>query len=141
MALEEMRQTVLVVDDDCSIRQLVGAILESHGFLVLLAQDGIAALNLAREYPQKIDILLSDVEMPRMDGFTLWRTLAKERPGIGCVIMSGHSNEGEIPVGVAFLAKPFEGEKLVLRVRQSLRKAVTSQPGPALPSSSKADVA
>src|ERR1043166_5062056 len=97
MALEKMRQTVLVVRADCSIRQLVGAILENNGFLVLLAQDGLAALNLSREYAKKIDVLLSDVEMPRMDGLTLWRTLAKERPGIGCVMMSGHSNEGEIP--------------------------------------------
>jgi len=76
---EKTSRTVLVVDDDCSIRQLVGAILESNGFTVLLAQDGLEALELSRKHPQPIDILLSDIEMPRMDGFALSRILGKER--------------------------------------------------------------
>src|SRR6266699_322283 len=99
---ETTSRTVLVVDDDCSIRQLVGAILESNGFIVLLAQDGVAALELSRKHTQPIDILVSDIEMPRMDGFALSRTLAKERPG--------HAIEDEIPAEAAFLAKPFTEE-------------------------------
>src|SRR5438067_655793 len=104
---ETTSRTVLIVDDDCSIRQLVGAILERNGFIVLLAQDGVAALELSRKHPQPIDILLSDIEMPRMDGLALSRTLGKERPELAFVLMSGCATEDQIPAGAVFLAKPF----------------------------------
>src|ERR1041384_7008910 len=113
---EEPRQTVLVVDDDCSIRRIVSAILESNGFAVLLAQDGATALEVSRKYRQAIDILLRDIEMPRMDGFALSRILAEERPGLACVLMSGRAAKDEIPAGAAFLAKPFGEDALILRL-------------------------
>ena len=100
--MKKMPPTVLLVDDDCSVRQLVGAILQSDGFSVISAQDGIAALDLSRKYPHNIDALVTDVEMPRMDGITLSPILAKERPGIACVIMSGQFPEGDLPLDSAF---------------------------------------
>jgi|SRR5882724_1349295 len=125
---EKTSRTVLVVDDDCSIRQLVGAILESNGFTVLLAQDGLEALELSRKHPQPIDILLSDIEMPRMDGFVLSRILGKERPELAFVLMSGCATEKEqIPAGAVFLAKPFSEDVLILRLRQSLGAAGRSR--------------
>ena len=78
--------------------------------------------------------------MPRMDGITLSRTLANERPGIACVIMSGQVPESDLPMDTAFLAKPFTEDVLILRVRQGLRKTQLQDAATITPSG-RADVA
>ena len=97
------------------------------GFVVLTADDGRAGLEASRNYPGVIDLLLSDVDMPRMDGLELYRIIAAERPGIKVVMMSGDLlATGQVAVkGLPFLQKPF--------THTALRKAVEALLGPIPP--------
>ena len=101
--------------------------LNTDGFTVLTAGDGTYALAASRNYPGTIDLVLSDVEMPRMDGLELCRNLTNERPEIKVLMMSG-ALEGREQVsmsGLPFLQKPFTDT--------SLRDAIEALLGPIRP--------
>ena len=89
-------------------------ILRSSGHTVLAAYDGKAALELSHSYPGTIDLLLSDMDMPRMGGLELSQTIATERPGIEVLIMAGGLQELEhvYMKNMPFLQKPFTGTVL-----------------------------
>jgi two-component system cell cycle sensor histidine kinase/response regulator CckA len=115
-----LQPTVLVVDDDCSIRRLIDAIFRGQPFHTLYAASGSIALETCRNYSGPIDLLLTDVNMPGMDGVTLCHFIAKERPEAALLLMSGHAipeNLQDLP----FIEKPFKPDVLLLRVRQALR--------------------
>lgn len=116
--------TVLLVDDDPFVRQMVAAILSREGFTVLSAQDGVDAIEQSRAFPGHIDLLLSDVLMPRMDGLALAVKVAAERPATRCLMISGHIPGDRLPSTVNFLAKPFTPTVLVAKVRQVLMPAM-----------------
>jgi CheY-like chemotaxis protein len=97
---------VLLVEDDECVRFCVLKLLEVSGFRVLTADDGISALEASRNYSGRIDLLLSDVDMPRMDGVELCRILASERPETKVVLMSGGMWGRDLP-RVPLLCKPF----------------------------------
>jgi len=99
------RRTILIADDDASIRSLVGLLLEDDGYIVLSARDGEAALERSRTYAGRIHLLLSDVEMPgTYDGYGLASRLLGERRDIRILLMSGT----KLPqYSFACLAKPF----------------------------------
>src|SRR5690606_37613522 len=104
-------ETLLVVDDEASIRMLLRRVLEAGGYRVLEAGDGEEALILARQH--RLHLLLSDVRMPRMGGPALARRLKQERPELKVLFMSGycdgHLDAAEMQRwGASFLAKPFE---------------------------------
>jgi CheY-like chemotaxis protein len=105
---------ILVAEDHEDVRLAIWNILKASGFTVLAAYDGIAALELSRIYPGTIDVLLSDMDMPRMGGLELCQTIATERPGIKVLIMSGGLQELEhvYMKGMPFLQKPFSGTAL-----------------------------
>jgi two-component system, cell cycle sensor histidine kinase and response regulator CckA len=112
--------TILVVDDDCSIRRLIEAIFSSSSFSGLYASSGDEALQISANHPGPIHLLLSDVIMPGMDGVTLCDRIAKERPETALLLMSGHAlaiDPGPRPL----LEKPFTPEVLLLRIRQLLK--------------------
>jgi two-component system, cell cycle sensor histidine kinase and response regulator CckA len=118
-------ERVLVVEDEDGVRAPVRRILLAHGYRVLEAADGPSALRVAEEQPGKIDLLLTDVVMPGMNGGELARRLRRLRPGIRVVFMSGYSAEavamhGELSPGAAFLQKPFSVEELTERLRDAL---------------------
>ena len=100
---------ILLAEDDASVRTFAGKLLKADGFSVLTGGDGKAALEASRKYPGTIDLLLSDVEMPRMGGLDLCRNITTERPGIKVLVMSGDLREREqVSVnGLPFLQKPF----------------------------------
>lgn len=111
-------ETILVVDDEASIRDVAHEILQRHGYAVLLAGDGTEALALIAELKDQINVVLTDMLMPFMDGPTLVRALRKLQPNMKVIACSGlgqESKEKELaPLGVkAFLAKPFTTEKLL----------------------------
>jgi CheY-like chemotaxis protein len=97
---------VLVVDDEPSIREAAGAILESQGYEVLTVADGLDGLNaLSRSLP---DVIISDLNMPRMSGFEFLAVVRQRFPHIATIAMSGGYSTGEIPLGIladAFLQK------------------------------------
>jgi len=118
-------ETVLVVEDDALLRKAAVAVLEKSGYRVLPAPDGHAALELARELPGEIHLLLTDLIMPGMPGRALSEALMAIRPGVRVLFMSGYSDDtvlrnGVLEAGVAFLPKPFNADALARKVREVL---------------------
>jgi DNA-binding response OmpR family regulator len=119
---------ILVADDEVMIRNLVTLLLQGHGYVVLSASDGQEGLELSRKYPGTIDLVITDVEMPRLNGMNLCAHLLEERPGIKVIVMSG-ADMGQIVsqnINMPFLPKPFDGEALLARVRATLGAPVQS---------------
>jgi DNA-binding response OmpR family regulator len=113
---------VLVADDNALIRNLVTLLMQQEGHFVLSAADGHEGLELSRQYPGTIDLLITDMIMPRLNGADLCARLLEERPGIKTLVMSG-ADVSEIVgqnVNLPFLPKPFDGETLKSRVRAIL---------------------
>jgi two-component system, cell cycle sensor histidine kinase and response regulator CckA len=109
--------TVLVVDDEPVICSLVAEVLKREGYSVLTAWSASQAVLLFRSH-HEIDLLLSDITMPEMDGVTLARTLRAERPSLSVLLMSGCCESGQIVTSFDFLAKPFSITELAARVRE-----------------------
>ena len=123
--------TVLVVDDTEIVRTSVVAFLERANFQVLSADCAAGAIKLAAEAGRKIDLLLSDVDMPEMSGPDLGELLKKTRPDMHVMLMSGGA-DGNLLVlnyGWAFIQKPFVPSKLVQMVVEVLHSENRSQPG------------
>jgi hypothetical protein len=122
-------ELVLVVDDEAAICEITKASLEAYHYEVMTASDGIEAIALYAQHRDKIRVVLVDMMMPSMDGFTTIRTLHKIDPEVNVIAVSGlNSNQQSAllsGVGVkAFLAKPYTAEKL-LRI---LREVLTPNP-------------
>jgi len=118
-------KTVLLVEDQQMVRRLAKKILEQNGYLVLEAVDGADALLKSRKYEGVIHLLLTDVVMPNMNGGELYARLAKIRPGICVVFMSGYTDDilGQQEVQGAktfFLQKPFKMNDLLKTVQEAL---------------------
>ncbi|WP_336923317.1 PAS domain-containing protein [Aquipuribacter sp. SD81] len=108
--------TTLVVDDDPDVLDVVAATLRAAGHTVLEAADGDKALLLARAMGPSLDLVVSDVHMPGTDGRTLRARLARERPDLPVLLVSGRGEEVDGP----FLAKPFRPRALLAAVRELL---------------------
>jgi two-component system, cell cycle sensor histidine kinase and response regulator CckA len=123
------RSTILVVDDTEDVLRVVTTILKASRFRVLSAFNGSNALQVSSDYPDKIDLLLSDIEMPGMTGPELGIDLKKSRPDIHVMLMSAVSS-GDLLVlnyGWAFIQKPFLVKKLVEMVSSVLDNPDKSQ--------------
>ncbi len=112
-------KVILVADDNGLIRNLVTLLMQSEGYYVLTAADGMEGLDLSRKYPGVIDLLITDYQMPRLNGSDLAGHLLIERPGILVLMMSGRDLEEILKtnVNLLFLPKPFNGADLKTRVR------------------------
>ena len=118
----EPRPVILVADDEVMIRNLVTILMQAEGYFVLAAADGHEGLELSRKYPGTIELVITDMQMPKLNGADLCAHLLEERPGIKVLIMSG-ADIGEIVsqnVNLPFLPKPFDGKTLIARVRAIL---------------------
>jgi two-component system cell cycle sensor histidine kinase/response regulator CckA len=118
-------ETVLVAEDDPSVRALVKSVLERNGYRVLAAADGQAALDLAHQEKGRIDLLLSDVIMPRMNGRDLRDVLSVLYPGLRVIFMSGYTGDvltglGDLDGDVQLVPKPFTPDILLEGVRKAL---------------------
>ena len=115
---------VLVADDEVEILHLVTSLMETEGYLVFPASDGHEALELSRGYKGTIDLVITDVEMPRLNGTDLCSHLLEERPGIKVMMMSGQDLD-ELRcrnVPGPLLVKPFDCQVLQARVRELLAR-------------------
>jgi DNA-binding response OmpR family regulator len=122
----EHQIVILVAEDEVMIRNLVTTLMQSEGYFVLSASDGLEGLELSRKYSGEIDLLITDWQMPRLNGSDLRSHMLEERPGIKVLVMSG-TDMGTIVgqnVNVPFLPKPFDGETLKERVRTLLAAPV-----------------
>jgi two-component system cell cycle sensor histidine kinase/response regulator CckA len=124
-------ETILVVDDNEAVCKFVVAILERAHFRVLSAENGANAIEVAKQTVGRIDLLLSDVDMPLMSGPVLGQTLKKTRPDMHVMLMSGGA-AGDLLVlnyGWAFIEKPFIAKKLVEMITEVLHSPDRSQLG------------
>lgn len=115
--------TVLLVEDEATVRLLAREILEMHGHLVIDAADGAGALTSAASHDGPIDVLLTDVVLPRMAGPELAARLMADHPDLRVVFMSGHTEEHLAGVdgrAIRFLAKPFRPADLAAAVQAAL---------------------
>ena len=128
----EHNGVILVVEDAEAIRKMVCSMLTQSGYHCLEASDGEAALRLFEHAPASVDLVLTDVIMPKMGGLELARRLADLRPGLRVVFMSGYSADPIVSSiersPSIFLAKPFTASALMEKVRETLH-----QPWPGLP--------
>jgi len=124
-ALPQGAETVLVAEDDETLRRLIYEILQSSGYAVLEAGRGEEALRLAGEHAGPIHLLITDMVMPGMGGREVAGRLAALRPGTRVLYVSGYTDDavvrhGVLESGVAFLQKPFVPEALLRKVREVL---------------------
>ena len=112
---------VLVAEDEVLVQNIVRLSLESDGFFVLTAHDGLEALELSRNYSGRIHLLLTDIMMPRMDGLALCGHVQNERPETKLLVMSGTHHPG---IRISYLPKPFTTARLREKVRDLIGDGV-----------------
>jgi CheY-like chemotaxis protein len=121
-------ETVLLVEDEQQVRELVEQALTRLGYAVLVAPDADAAVDLCRLHRHRVGLLLTDIVMPHVSGPEVYRRVAVHVPGIAVLYMSGYTGEkvfarGVREEGVAFLQKPFTPGALAAKVREVLDAA------------------
>ena len=119
------RETVLLVEDEADIRDFVGEVLQGRGYTVLEAQDGEDALRVVEQHREPLDLVLTDVVMPKLGGRDLVTRLTARHPRLSVLYMSGYTDDtlgerGVLERGASLLHKPFTSEQLVSKVRRVL---------------------
>lgn len=114
-------RTILLVEDDALVRKSTRRVLTSLGYTVLLATNGVEALATMTSHEGKIDVVITDLVMPEMNGAELAAQLAERWPSQNVLFVSGHTEQaidqsGLLPNGVSFLQKPFKTRELVAKL-------------------------
>jgi DNA-binding NtrC family response regulator len=120
-------ETILLVEDEDGVRNLVSRVLRKRGYKILEANGPRAAIHLCATYPERIDLLLTDVVMPQGTGPALAREVISARPDIRVLYMSGYTDTAIVNLAVleedaSYLQKPFTPDALAFGVRQALAK-------------------
>ncbi len=117
---------ILVVDDEAPVREMIGDALSLAGYKTLAASDGLDALNILRS--SKVDLIVSDINMPKLDGFQLLESLRLKGDNTPFVLLTASKERPHLSTGFRlgaddFIAKPFGIEELALRVAAILRRS------------------
>ena len=123
------KPTILLVDDEQSVRAIVLKILRRAGYNVLEAENGDSALRIAEAHSERIDLLVTDMFMPGLRGPEVAARLAETRPGLRVLFMSGYADQDArtgVPAGANFLNKPFSGADLAKTVEAVLKGPAVS---------------
>jgi two-component system, cell cycle sensor histidine kinase and response regulator CckA len=126
-------ETILLVEDEASLRTLTRNLLELSGYTVLEAKSGADAITISNQHDGLLPLLLTDVVMPGMSGRVLAAQLTQKRPMIKVLYMSGYTGQavgshGALEEGSFFLQKPFSRDGLVSKVRQALDSGLAKRP-------------
>ena len=118
-------QTIALVEDEPAVRELATRVLRGRGYNVIPAENGRQALDVLGRYPNRVDMLVTDVVMPEMGGRDLADRVGMMRPGVKVLFMSGYSTDaveqqGVLAHGSAFLEKPFSPDSLLRKVKDIL---------------------
>jgi PAS domain S-box-containing protein len=126
-------ETVLLVEDEESVRKLMSMVLQGNGYHVLEACHGLDALRICENLARPVDMLVTDVVMPRMGGRELAEQLVRRIPELKVLFVSGHADDtlfhGALAQGTPFLRKPFSPDVLALKVRELLDRQSVVVPG------------
>ncbi|MDR1660137.1 MAG: response regulator [Desulfovibrio sp.] len=121
-----MSKHILVVDDSKTIRNLVTFVLKAEGFKVTMAEDGLDAIE-KLTIIEPVDLILSDINMPRMDGFTFIKTIRRQDAykDIPIIVLSTEGQEQDIQKGISlganlYMVKPAQPEKMVRNIKMIL---------------------
>ncbi len=119
-------ETVLMVEDEEAILKLIAKILTKLGYVVLTSNSSVQAVDLVKGHSGVIDLLITDVIMPEMNGRDLANQLLALRPALKCLFMSGYTasviaRQGVLDEGVHFMQKPFSPRSLAAKVQEVLR--------------------
>jgi CheY-like chemotaxis protein len=128
-AVSSGTETILMVEDEAIVRELACRVLRAIGYTVLTAAHPDKALALSAQHDGHIDLLITDILMPGMRGVDLAEQIARSRPGIGVLYISGYtkdivSDQGVTGTNWAFLPKPFTPTSLARKVREALGQAI-----------------
>jgi two-component system cell cycle sensor histidine kinase/response regulator CckA len=127
--MERGTETILLTDDEPLVRNLIATLLNNQGYTVLEASNGSEALQVVREHANdKIDLLLTDIAMPQMDGVQLSTEFRRLFPQAKIILMSGYTEESKLQrvmaePNVEFIGKPFKPQTLMYKVRQMLDRS------------------
>lgn len=115
-------ETIVLVEDESAILELATYILEQHGYTVLATESPVKALEIVEQYPHTIDLLLTDIIMPEMNGRVLAQKVVARRPNIKVLFMSGYTGDilahhGDGGIDLHFIEKPFTSSQLSTRIR------------------------
>jgi two-component system cell cycle sensor histidine kinase/response regulator CckA len=131
-AIEDLRgtETVLLVEDEATVRGIARRVLASLGYTVLEARHGADALSVSREHAETIDVLVTDVVMPEMGGRELAKTIRLDRPALPVLYVSGYTDDellrrGILEDGARLLRKPF----LPLELAKAIRTLIAARQG------------
>jgi two-component system, cell cycle sensor histidine kinase and response regulator CckA len=118
-------ETLLLLEDDANVREMVHRILRSNGYRVLPSSTGSEAERFLREAGERVSLVVSDVILPQMSGREAVARLRDIQPGLKALFISGYTDDailrgGHLPEGVPFLEKPFTPQRLAEKVREVL---------------------
>jgi DNA-binding NtrC family response regulator len=122
------RRTILVVDDEVLVRRMLRDCLEAYGFSVLTAKDGVEACALFMKESARIDLVVSDMLMPKMNGYYAYQVMCRVKPGLKAILVSGYPNGvdmvGDENLNVPeFMCKPIRPKELILKIHEMLGDA------------------
>ena len=121
----EVKETLLIVDDELSVRELAADMLRSEGYIVLEASSGPEALEVCAEHQCRIDLLLTDLIMPGMTGRMLADILSARCAGLEVIFMSGYIDDSRTKAmvqGLNFMPKPLDWDRLKSMIRELLKQ-------------------
>lgn len=130
--------TVLLVEDEGAVRKLTESMLGMSGYKVVSAANGAEAVKVAEGVRENIDLLLTDVVMPGLNGIELFEMLQSARPKLKVLFTSGYTDDviaprGALDPSVAYIAKPFSREALVAKIREVLGEVSETRTAPRQP--------
>jgi DNA-binding NtrC family response regulator len=122
--------SVLVVDDEGAVRRFAMRVLEREGFKVFEATHGGEALDMVRDGPAQVDVVVSDIVMPNVNGVELLRGLKSSHPDLPVILMSGYATAELAELGIAapcgVIIKPFPAERLLAEVHRCIKGTQTA---------------
>ncbi|PRA27570.1 response regulator [Pseudomonas poae] len=118
--MSAVASTILVVEDDAIVRMLIVDVLEELEFSVLEAADAEEALAMFKDADQVIDLMMTDVGLPDMDGKQLATKVRELRPSLPILFASGYAENIDVPAGMQVIAKPFSIDQLRDKVKSML---------------------
>jgi len=121
-------ETVVVVEDQPALLRLISVCLEKRGYTVLVAEDGAEAIRILENHPGEIDLVVSDIMMPKLNGLELMKKATLLRPGMRFMFISGYAEDtigrtAHLPQDAGYLEKPFLPIELARKVRAQLNES------------------